>query len=990
MNKNEFKNPDQTYRNGPFWSWNDILEENELNRQITDMTKKGWSNYFMHSRVGLVTEYLSDKWMELIRSTAEKAGELGVDSWLYDEDRWPSGYAGGKSVQNPDYRCRTLICIKPEEFDKEHDTVLTQYIHGEEKYLICSQIAKLGNLGFRGMCYLDTMNPVAVREFINCTHEKYKESVGDLFGKQIKGIFTDEPGYAFRGGATLQWSGYLPSYFEKLWGYSLLENLPSLFFKVNDWKKIRYHYYNASTKLFVENYTKQYGQWCKENNLIMTGHFMAEDSLAPQTWWIGAAMPHYEYMQWPGIDKLGRNIGANVTVKQLTSATDQLGKERALCEVFGCMGQFASFTERKWIGDWQAILGINFVNPHLTLYSMRGERKRDYPANLSWAQPWWEKERPYADYTARLCYALTQGKRDVKILLIHPISSFWCVAEADRNFEDTSKANITYSEPFVDFTNKLIAENLDFHYGDEILMEKYACVKDGKFIVGEFEYSCVIVPPVLTLSGSTLKLLKEFELCGGKLIFTGLKPVRIDGEEAEVQINAIFAENVDSAINEIKSLFPDNIKILSGDKNIDRLNVHIRNEVDKQIIFLANTDENQGYDCNVQIKTDKEPMIYDLFTGKVLACPYSFSDGWLNIECYFVPVGSLLLVLEEPGKITADLLETAYVESGVEFRKELMKENFLADNIPAEFVPAEFTPVGDNVIVINYVTFSMNGVKIQDDGLCAGLWHEHFYKASEGTPFEAIYSFGCDKIPKGRVFMALEAAYNYGSICVNDSQIILKSDGLDNNTLSKSQDNYFMDISLTKIDISGMIKTGKNEIKITGLKYNNVVAPGCHASVEDFENYKPTEVEPIYIIGDFGAVYENGRPKITIRENKEELHPTFNGKFEYTADIINNNYCQIELKNPVCACAEVFVNGISAGIRYFSPHKFDVKNLFKDGHNEIKAILYPTLFNLTGPTWAKNVLQIPNCSPRAFLDQAQFTDEPVLIKYGMAGFVLYK
>ena len=377
-----------------------MLEKDELNKQLIDMTEKGWSNYFMHSRVGLVTGYLSDKWMELIRSTAEKAGELGVDSWLYDEDKWPSGYAGGKTVQNPDFRFRLLICIKPEDFNVEQDTFLTEHTENDIKYLICSQIAKTGNPWFNGMCYLDTFNPKAVKEFINNTHEEYKKHVGDLFGKQIKGIFTDEPCFGHWGKNTLQWSECLPEFFKKLRGYDLLDNLPSLFFKVNDYKKVRYHYYDASTRLFIESYTKQYGDWCKENHLIMTGHMREEDSIPSQSWWIGAAMPHYEHFHWPGIDKLGRSINANVTVKQLTSVTDQLEKERALCEVFGCMGQFASFKERKWLGDWQAVLGINFVNPHLTLYTMRGERKRDYPVNLSWAQPWWEKERLYSDYTA--------------------------------------------------------------------------------------------------------------------------------------------------------------------------------------------------------------------------------------------------------------------------------------------------------------------------------------------------------------------------------------------------------------------------------------------------------------------------------------------------------------------------------------------------------------------------------------------------------------
>ncbi len=80
-----------------------------------------------------------------------------------------------------------------------------------------------------------------------------------------------------------------------------------------------------------------------------------------------------------------------------------------------------SFFHRKWIGDWQAALGISFINHHLSLYSMRGERKRDYPANLFYQQPWWSEERGLADYFARLCAAVSEGKRQVDILVIQPL-----------------------------------------------------------------------------------------------------------------------------------------------------------------------------------------------------------------------------------------------------------------------------------------------------------------------------------------------------------------------------------------------------------------------------------------------------------------------------------------------------------------------------------------------------------------------------------------
>ncbi len=44
---------------------------------------------------GLITEYLSDEWFELVAYSMEKAKEMGLKVWLYDENVCPSGFAGG-------------------------------------------------------------------------------------------------------------------------------------------------------------------------------------------------------------------------------------------------------------------------------------------------------------------------------------------------------------------------------------------------------------------------------------------------------------------------------------------------------------------------------------------------------------------------------------------------------------------------------------------------------------------------------------------------------------------------------------------------------------------------------------------------------------------------------------------------------------------------------------------------------------------------------
>ena len=80
----------------PFWSWNDKLEPDELRRQIGAMQDAGMGGFFMHARGGLETEYLSEDWFRAVEASVDEAKKRGMQAWCYDENGWPSGFAGGK------------------------------------------------------------------------------------------------------------------------------------------------------------------------------------------------------------------------------------------------------------------------------------------------------------------------------------------------------------------------------------------------------------------------------------------------------------------------------------------------------------------------------------------------------------------------------------------------------------------------------------------------------------------------------------------------------------------------------------------------------------------------------------------------------------------------------------------------------------------------------------------------------------------------------
>lgn len=104
-----FENPTSEYRCAPFWAWNCDLKKEELLKEIEFIKEMGMGGFMMHTRVGMSTKYLSDEYMELAKSCCDKAKKLNLLTWLYDEDKWPSGFAGGYITKKKENRQKYLM-----------------------------------------------------------------------------------------------------------------------------------------------------------------------------------------------------------------------------------------------------------------------------------------------------------------------------------------------------------------------------------------------------------------------------------------------------------------------------------------------------------------------------------------------------------------------------------------------------------------------------------------------------------------------------------------------------------------------------------------------------------------------------------------------------------------------------------------------------------------------------------------------------------------
>jgi hypothetical protein len=80
--------------------------------QIEVLKHMGMGGGHIHPRTGLNSPYLGDEFMGLVRSSVAEAQAYGMLVWLYDEDRWPSGFAGGLVTREPQFRAHHLMLTR--------------------------------------------------------------------------------------------------------------------------------------------------------------------------------------------------------------------------------------------------------------------------------------------------------------------------------------------------------------------------------------------------------------------------------------------------------------------------------------------------------------------------------------------------------------------------------------------------------------------------------------------------------------------------------------------------------------------------------------------------------------------------------------------------------------------------------------------------------------------------------------------------------------
>ena len=938
-----FLAPAATYRSVPFYSLNDELDPAEVDRQLHLFKEGGFGGTFLHSRIGLLTEYLSDRWFEVMAAGVKSSQELGIDAWFYDEDKWPSGFAGGiVPLKDQAFQARSLARVAKAQTVIAPDTVLFE----DAAFKYVCHVNPMGDAWFNGTSWVDLMNPDMVKAFIDCSYVPYAQKFG---GKpQVRGIFTDEPQISPRAKidnqGVVSYSPVIPAAFKARTGYELAPNLPSLFAEVGDWRRVRLDYYRTVAACFEQAFSKQIGDYCATNNMIWTGHYNGEDAPSSNMQNEGGLMQQLRHMQMPGIDALGLHYNTLHCGKVMTSVANQYGRQRRLSELFGISGHNMTFEDRMWITSWHTLMGVNFMCPHLSLYSMKGERKRDYPPTISYQQPYWRYNRLFEDYSARLCYFATVGQTTPEVCVIHPLESDY-IEQAQKL---AGKRDASYAE----LLSALMRTHRNVDLGDEQIISEIGKAEKGRFIIGKMAYRVVVVPQLLTIRASTLARLKTFAAQGGTVLVAEAFPSLVDGTENSADIPALktYATLVgkDGWYEALNKKAPPAFT-LSGDKS-GEVWTHLRTVKNGSVLQLSNTSRLESRTLALRFSDrDASVALWNPVNGQCLR-PKPEADGayaldFAPAQTWIVTVGAVSSAARVDGtyRLPGDRREVAKLDG-----------------------PWQGKRVDPNALTLDYARCSKDG---------GATW-------SEPEPVLALYDrFAQSKPYKGELKLKFEPEITavptacklvveqpemYTSITVNGKRVAFDAD------------DFYTCFTFRAQTVNGLLKPGRNEIVLT----LNFVS-GIPASLNARARYG-TEIESIYLVGDFAVnAVQADKPLATTYRNQEgSLVPKPIHSFKtfaiaqetntFAGDLVSQGYpfyagefqldstfelgavgagkkYRLVFPSFEAVVINVTVNGRPCPPLVASPWESDVTAALKPGKNTVRIALTNSLRNLMGP-----------------------------------------
>lgn len=515
-----FRDPANEFAVTYMWFWNVPVSRELIDRELDSYLRAGVRSLYIVPlpidfrpetiRTFLHPEYLSEEFFDLVEYTLRRCVTLGITPWIYDEGGWPSGGACGNTVREDKTSLIKRLVTKKvtlrcdERFHPEAGFLALfngkrrlpdDYIAHGDVELTAYYVSESVSDGNR----VDYTSATATDTFISNTHEKYKARVGDLFGKDLPIVFTDEPGL----GADTLAEGEVELFREEF-GYDILDYVYVITGSGENCtteaeRQARIDHFLLMGKQFKKNTFEKLRDWCEKNGVYYSGHLDCDNRpRGGMSMGLFSMIDALRYFHVPGIDVIWEQIryphGARAPIDDETSnfrffprlapsAARQEGRCVSVTESLGIYGDGLTHDEIRYVIGYQMIRGINAINfAPISIGSERNSCLLTRP-NFRPEKPGFNNLRQMNEYLARLSYLYRLGHSTGDTALYMPCRDY-CAGP-----EHLDRATVSFGNAGA----ALELENVSFDLIDDGVVRDSTDTGDG-LCIGDAVYRHVVVP----------------------------------------------------------------------------------------------------------------------------------------------------------------------------------------------------------------------------------------------------------------------------------------------------------------------------------------------------------------------------------------------------------------------------------------------------------------------------------------------------------------
>ena len=731
-------------------------------------------------------------------------------------------------------------------------------------------------------------------------------------------------------------------------------------------------------------------------------------------------VPGVDRLDTPGMcEKLGTTDSAwQIEDKILSSTAHQYGIERRMSESFALGGWGYRLTDMKRVTDWQYMMGINLIVPHAFHYSISGQRKRECPPTEFYQNPMWEVYKYYSDYICRLGEMMIGGINIAEVAVLYPMTTLWTEDvpkplvddmpnNIDRDFgyitDCLLRQNIDYDIIGEDEFNdtKISGRRLTISnakYSLLIVPPMITIRKETEKNLIEFTKSggkviFLSMPPFKDIEGKELKdigrLIKDEFGLNSKDLFNAYKKndhiiYNIEAKSKKDKLSFIFAGVLKDnnptklIVGEIEKLIDRDFKIVfkDGKKGNIYYNHHIKDG--KDIYFIHNSDEEEnyeGYDIDIHMSCSGTPYFFNPESGKIEKVYFYRIVGNKTIVPYRIkPLGSIFIVFdheEKEKKINKKLIESnlnvlSYRIENDKYKLEVYLDDerdgrgYIKTSENGEVKEVRVNCGDDIAVTLNEIWrkklitpnvlivdhWNMVQDEIPDIELPPASWDSVFgtkqkYLGEFVTrEFDGKLKAVFDRLPE----ILFDGVSQPVDVLINGKKVEL---------VNRSK---FLDHDMKEVDITDLVKEGKNYIEIE-----------FEDTIQAFEGKTGISKvsmmwDPVFIVGNFTLEADNNAENkyVITKENgeikakswAEQGYPYLSGGMEYEQEFeIDNGFidgrrCFLDAGINIREYMEVYVNGKYVDTRVWLPFRVDVTDYLKVGKNRVKIIVRNTPKNI--------------------------------------------